>query len=187
MGNRGILHDGHGNLTAKRWTHPHWVACRLDFKGRRQPINSPRTYSQLFFLDEVTALAAGHRPCAECRHDDFQRFREAWLLGNPDAGFDDSTSMSSVDRYIHNERINRSREKVTYPALIDGLPDCVFITMVDNPADAFLIRDNHLYLWRPEGYGQPQPIQTGSTVNVLTPRSIVRAIAAGYKPTIALD
>ena len=84
FGNRGVLHDENGRLVRK-WQVRRWIACRLEFKGRRRPLLRPGRFTELFFLDEATALAAGHRPCAECRREDFVRFRDAWLDTHPGA------------------------------------------------------------------------------------------------------
>ena len=186
MGNRGILHDDQGNLTAKRWAHPNWVACRTEFKGIRQPINAPGSYTQLFFLDEATALAAGHRPCGYCRRDDFVRFREAWLHSNPQADLDDTATMGVIDRIIHAERVTRNRQKVTYAEVLDNLPDGVLVTLPEKPQDAWLVWQGTLHLWSPSGYLDRLTQPRNCTVSVLTPRSIVRAITAGYVPQVAL-
>ena len=82
MGNRGILHDRDRRLGVSRWKHPHWVCCRLAFLGRHRPVMTPGRYTELFFLDEATALAAGHRPCAECRRADYTRFLDAWTAAH---------------------------------------------------------------------------------------------------------
>jgi hypothetical protein len=186
MGNRGILHDDQGNLTAKRWTHPNWVACRTEFKGIRQPINAPGSYTQLFFLDEATALAAGHRPCGYCRRDDFICFREAWLRGNPPADLDDTATMGAIDRIIHAKRVTRNRGKVTYRELLANLPDGVFVTLPENPQVAQLIWHGSLHHWASAGYLNSLPLPQNCEVSVLTPQSIVRAIAAGYVPQVAI-
>jgi hypothetical protein len=186
MGNRGILHDDQGNLTAKRWTHPNWVACLTKFKGIRQTINAPGSYTQLFFLDEATALAAGHRPCGYCRREDFNRFREAWLRGNPQADLDDTAAMGVVDRIIHAERVTRNREKVTYVEKLANLPDGVMIALPEKPQDAWLVWQGSLHLWSPSGYLDHVPLPRDYTVSVLTPRTIVQAIAAGYVPQVIL-
>ena len=186
MGNRGILHDESGSLTKKRWTHQAWVTCRLEFKGRTSPINAPHSYTQLFFVDEATALAAGHRPCAECRREDFQRFREAWLRGNPDAGLDPSSTIKSIDRVIHSQRVSRDLGKKTWKARLHQLPDGVFLVLAAQPETAYLKWKGSLYTWNPEGYGPPVPIPEDQEVTVLTPQSIAAAISAGFVPTVSL-
>ena len=80
MGNRGIIHDAKTKtLLTRRWQHQAWICCLLSFKGYQHPIMGPSAYTELFFLDEATALAAGHRPCAYCRRADFNAFKEAWI------------------------------------------------------------------------------------------------------------
>ncbi|GAM11760.1 hypothetical protein OR1_04078 [Geobacter sp. OR-1] len=186
MGNRGILHDGNGNLTTRRWAHPNWVACETEFKGIKRPLMHPGSYTELFFLDEATALAAGHRPCWECRREDFTRFRDAWLRGNPDEECDETTSMSAIDRIIHRDRVTRAREKITYRSELASLPDGVFVALPERPADAMLLWKGKLYPWQSSGYGSAQAMPAHLAVIVLTPHCIVRAIAAGYRPTTAL-
>ena len=186
MGNRGILHDEQGNLSSKRWTHPNWVACQTKFKDIRQPINAPGSYTQLFFLDEATALAAGHRPCGYCRRDDFVRFREAWLRGNPQADLDDTATMGAIDRIIHAERVTRNRGKITFGEMLANLPDGVFVVFPEDPQVARLIWHGSLHYWAPAGYLNSVPLLQSCEVTVLTPKSIVRAIAAGYVPQVAI-
>ena len=187
MGNRGILHDENGNLQSRRWTHQNWVTCTLETKGPKRSLMAPGKYTELFFLDEATALASGHRPCWECRREHFLRFRAAWLSGNPDSECDDTTSMSAIDRIIHSERVTPSRAKVTYSSLLGSLPDGVMVALPKCPTEALLIWAGFLYPWQPEGYGKPVPMPLDQTVTVLTPYSIVSAIAAGYLPSVAVS
>lgn len=186
MGNRGILHDEHGNLKNRRWAHQNWVTCTLETKGTKRNLMAPGNYTELFFLDEATALASGHRPCWECRKENYLRFRAAWLSGNPDSGCDDSTSMSVIDRIIHSERVTPTRVKVTYTSLLASLPDGVIVSLAENPTEALLIWKGSTYPWQPGGYGEPVPVPLDRTVTVLTPYSIVSAIVAGYRPSVAL-
>lgn len=188
MGNRGILHDSEGNLTSKRWTHPHWVTCLLDFKGSKRELFTPGNYTELFFRDEATALAAGHRPCAACRRDDFRRFVAAWHKGNSHLGLPENAPIGEIDRILHRERVTCSREKVTFEAVIDDLPDGVYVTRPEAPQTACLIWRGDLHPWHSQGGGGdvPVPFLRGQKVTVLTPSSIVRAIAAGYQPHVRL-
>lgn len=135
-GNRGILHDEHGNLGRRRWTSPAWIACALKFKGRRRPIMAPNSWTELFFLDEAVALAAGHRPCRECRRADHDAFRDAWHAGNPDAGIARVEPVSRVDRFLHGERVRRDRSKVTFRAFLNTVPDGVFVVRDEQPGEA---------------------------------------------------
>ena len=186
MGNRGILHDCYGELTAKRWANKSWITCALSFKDyRRNPKErKPNEYTELFFLDEATALAAGHRPCSQCRHKDFVRFVEYWAKGN---GVPEDLSIKDIDAKLHGERVTRSREKVTYRALVDTLPDGVFVELSSEPATAWLIWHDRLHKWQSDGYGEQRPKPAGTEVVVLTPESTVNAIAAGYCPHVKLQ
>lgn len=183
MGNRGILYDKHGELTAKRWAHKSWVTCALSFKGyKRDPkTRNPNEYTELFFLDEATALAAGHRPCGQCRHKDFIRFVECWAKGNGKA---DSISIKEIDAQLHTDRVERSRKQITYPSQIDDLPDGVFIELESESKKAWLIWCGQLLRWHPDGYGERRPSPVGTIVTVLTPESTVKAITAGYRPHV---
>ena len=185
MGNRGILHNKQGDLTAKRWANKSWVTCALSFKDyRRKPKErKPNEYTELFFHDEATALAAGHRPCGQCRYKDFVRFVEYWARGN---GKPEEISIKVVDAKLHGERVTRSREKVTYSALLDTLPDGVFVELNDEPATAWLIWHDRLHRWQSDGYGEQRMKPLGTKVAVLTPESTVNAIVAGYHPQVKL-
>jgi hypothetical protein len=185
MGNRGgCFHDAEGNLTASRWVSTHWLICVLDYKGKRRRIMTPGEYTELFFLDEATALAAGHRPCALCRRSDFNRFVAAWRAGNPDRPLGDRAVVNDLDRQLHAERTTRTGEKVTYGARIDVLPDGTFVTLLDARQRAYLVWAGALHGWEPDGYVEKLPKPTATDVIVLTPRSTVGALAAGYRPTV---
>ena len=183
MGNRGILHDKEGELTSKRWAHKSWVTCALNFKDyKRTPKKrNPSEYTELFFLDEATAMAAGHRPCGQCRYKDFVRFIECWAKGN---GLSDSISVKDVDTQLHKDRVTRSREKVIRSEPIDDMPDGVFIELADEPGTAWLLWNGELLKWQEKGYGERRKRQVGLVVRVLTPESNVNAIAEGYRPHV---
>ena len=182
MGNRGILHDAGQQLGRARWRHPHWIVCRLEFKGRRRRLMAPRAYTELFFLDEATALAAGHRPCAECRRTAFNAFRSAWQQAfqatrRPPA--------PEIDRVLHGARVEpRSRRQITHAADLDALPDGAFVSLPDDPATAWLVLGVRLFAYAPEGYGPARARPSGSNVRVLTPRPTVAVLAAGYRPEL---
>src|SRR5271165_1152863 len=82
MGNRGNLHNAEGHIK-RTWQVKRWLVCLLEFKGRKRTVMRPGFYTELFFLDEATALAAGHRPCAECRRERYNDFRKAWQSSHP--------------------------------------------------------------------------------------------------------
>ncbi|MCH8166783.1 MAG: hypothetical protein IIC03_02480 [Proteobacteria bacterium] len=179
MGNRGILHDAGSRLGAARWRHKNWVCCVTEFRGRHRapmpPPGSPTRYTALFFWDEVSALAAGHRPCAECRNADWRRFKAAWAA----AGLP-GRKAHEIDRVLHPARVTRSRQQVTFDADLATLPDGVFLTRTTEHAP-LLKWCGHLWRWSPEGYADAGPGHSG-TVRVLTPSPTVAAIAAGYAP-----
>jgi hypothetical protein len=132
MGNRGILHDADRRLGSARWRHPHWICCRLRFKGRRREVMAPRRYTELFFLDEATALAAGHRPCAECRREDFRRFQAAWrdAVGAEIAA-------AAIDRALHAARIDpQTRRQTRFEAALADLPDGAFVLLADDHGES---------------------------------------------------
>lgn len=176
MGNRGVLHDASRSVV-RPWRSRAWILCRLQFKGRRREVFTPGRYSELFFLDEATAFAAGHRPCAECNRERFGAFKQAWLAGNPAAP---GIKASDIDRVLHAERISGG-DKVTYEARVDTLPDGV---MIVHEGTAYLVRGDALYAWSFEGYGKPLPRGALSRVRVLTPRSMVGAVGHGLSPQI---
>ena len=181
MGNRGIIHDpGTKTLLTRRWQHQAWICCVLSFKGYQHPIMGPSAYTELFFLDEATALAAGHRPCAYCRRKDFNAYKAAWIRAKPREGAG-SLNAPEMDRTLHRERVTRTREKVTYVARIDDLPDGV---MVAQSGRAQLIAGEHLFPWTPYGYRKGLPKQSNVNITVLTPRSTVQVVAAGYVPMV---
>jgi len=137
-------------------------------------VMSPNRYTELFFLDEAVAFAAGHRPCAECRHERFVAFKTAWRSANP-PGADE------MDAELHRARIDARRKKVTYSAPLDSLPDGSFISIEGHP---WLVYDDALLLWTPEGYTKKIKRPRNSQVTVLTPRPIVECFRNGYRPEI---
>lgn len=181
MGNRGIIHDAKTKtLLTRRWQHRAWICCVLSFKGHQHPIMGPSAYTELFFIDEATALAAGHRPCAYCRRTQFNAFKAAWLKAKPLDG-DTFLRAPEIDRTLHRERVTRKREKVTYVDRLDDLPNGV---MVVGCGRALLISGDSVFPWTPYGYQEPLPRPKDVRFAVLTPRSTVQAIAAGYVPMV---
>jgi hypothetical protein len=178
FGNRGILHDADRRIV-RRWQSKRWIACELEFRGRhREPMPvSPIRYTGLFFLDEATSLAAGHRPCAECRHEDFVRFQRTWSGDGPADHADD------IDRVLHAERLEpgRGRPKRTHPARIESLPDGAMIVMEDAP---WLVRDRELIRWTPFGYTDRSRRPRAGPATLLTPPSTIEVIRAGYSPDL---
>ena len=184
MGNRGIIHDPTSKrLLTRRWQHQAWICCVLSYKDCQHPIMGPGAYTELFFLDEATALAAGHRPCAYCRRASFNSFKSNWIKGN---GLDPEVfvPVRNIDRQLHHERVNRRREKVTYDASIDQLPNGAMIVQRNS---AMLLWEDKMFPWTPDGFAPPLPKPTGIMSIVLTPRSTVAAIRAGYAPVVGVD
>jgi hypothetical protein len=142
---------------------------------------SPGRYTELFFLDEATALAAGHRPCRECRYAAHERFKAAWLRANKNLGLSSVASIDEIDAVLHRERVSSAGAKVMYKAALSELPDGVFIVLPADPEKALLVADGRLFHWSPGGYADAGTLRRAAkTVSVLTPRSTVRALAAGY-------
>ena len=210
MGNRGILHDGRQRLR-RRWASKLWICCLLELQGRREPVMAPGRYTRLFFLDEPTALAAGHRPCAYCRRGDYNAFRAAWADGNRALGLGKTPRAVEVDAVLHAERLGPTGAKRLHRASLERLPDGVFFTpevneqpdgrgrlevsatndefwvgprQADDEAPdppALLLWRGTLWRWTPGGYLDAGPARAG-TVLTLTPPSIVAALASGYPP-----
>lgn len=181
MGNRGILHDDK-NKIIKPWAHKAWVTCLLEFKGikRSRPF-SPGTYSELFFLDEATAFAAGHRPCASCQRARHLEFKDAWGRAHLPEEHPASIDMKEVDKVIHAERAISGGGKWTYNAELVELPQG---TIFEHEAVAYLVTSKGYLPWSFEGYGAQRSIDAATLVKVLTPRSIVRAFDAGLVPIV---
>jgi hypothetical protein len=176
-GNRGILHDVNRRLGTARWRHSHWISCELSYKGWSRKVMSPGTWTELFFLDEAVALAAGHRPCALCRRTDYTAFRTAWARA-----FGRIATAAEIDRALHAARINpATRLHAIHQDEIASLPDQTFIRLEDG---IHCVHGDSLLPFAPEGYGTPRPRPTGGKVSVLTPRLIVAVLAAGYRPRL---
>jgi len=172
MGNRGgKFHAANRTLTRRRWSSRQWICCVLEFKNRQRDVWG-RYYTELFFLDEVTAFAAGHRPCFECRR------RDAELFARLFSGNGKRASAGAMDRTLHTERLD-GKAKRTHRRNIDGLPDGAMVTLGD---DIFAVRGSRLLRWTPAGYAASRARPRGMQVEVLTPPSIVSVLARGYLP-----
>jgi hypothetical protein len=181
MGNRGILHDD-GNRIVRPWAHRAWVTCLLEFNVVRRPKPfSPGNYSELFFIDEATAFSAGHRPCAHCQRTRHREFKDAWVRANVAAEFRSATLMPDVDKVLHAERTVPGGGKGTFDAPLGELP-CGAIFEYERVA--YLVAARGYLPWSFEGYGASKAVDTAAVVKVLTPRSIVRAFAAGFAPIV---
>lgn len=179
FGNRGVLHDD--DLTiVRRHQVRRWLVCVLEFRGRRRQIMRPRRYTELFFHDEAVALAAGHRPCAECRNAEYQRFREAWATG---LNLSRRPTADELDNALHSERRVVDGVRVTHKAELETLPDGVFIV---RDSEYWLLHERTLRRWTPAGYEPPRELFAGQ-VDVLTPASTVATVRAGYRPAVRVD
>lgn len=176
MGNRGILHDAGQHLGNRRWAHPNWVACRLEFRGRHRPVMQPRRYTELFFLDEAVALAAGHRPCAECRRADYRTYQRLWQTAHGG----ELPRAAAMDAALHRARVRRDRGQITHDADLADLPDGCFIAEDGLP---HLVLGGALHPYAPGGYGAPVP-RRRARVAVLTPQPTVAVLRQGYRAMI---
>jgi hypothetical protein len=177
MGNRGCLHDADGRIR-RSFAGTRWIICLLEFKGRRRPLMVPGHYTELFFLDEATALAAGHRPCMECQRRRYLLFRDHWQA----PGVTGTPSASALDAALHADRLEAGRGRRTYVERLAALPDGA---MAVDGGRAQLVRAGALVPWTPEGYATGARHEPATAeVRVLTPRSIVQAIARGYPVAI---
>jgi hypothetical protein len=183
MGNRGVLHDDRGHVK-RAWQVKRWLVCVLEFRGRQRTVMTPHRYTELFFLDEATALAAGHRPCAECRHARFLAFCNAWGTANPGDGRSARPTATVIDDRLHAERMASDRSKRSFVTALDELPDGVFVTVAAWGEQPYLVWGDHLLAWSPGGYGERRRRPKRAEVKVLTPPSTVKAIRAGYAPEI---
>jgi hypothetical protein len=179
MGNRGIIHDpATRKLLRRRWTTKAWIICLCAFKGRHRRIMGTGSYTELFFLDEVTALAAGHRPCFECQRERAREFARCFAAGDGRA----AVRASEIDAVLHGERLAAGNgARVLLEGGLAKLPDGA---VVARDGRAFAIRDGRLLEWRPEGYAPAVPAgtQADDGWSLVTPYSTVRAIRAGFRP-----
>jgi len=176
-GNRGIIHDpATRTLLRKRWASRAWLVCVCEFRGRRREVMGGRSWTELFFLDEATALSAGHRPCFFCRRDDAKRFRAAWEQGN---GFR-RVLARDIDKVLHRERLSGGKKRLHAVQMpLEELPDGA---MLQHGAESFLIVRGQALAWSPAGYRKaPNAIKDAM---LLTPPSTLRALSAGYRPVL---
>jgi hypothetical protein len=174
-GNRGSLHDPAGRVV--RYSRGRaWAICVLEFKGRRRQQWAPGRLTELYFLDEATGLAAGHRPCGECRYREYQAFKRCWT-----AAFGGGVpGVAEIDARLHADRLVRPGVRRSYSAALPELPDGVMVSAGGSP---FLVWHGGLLAWTPGGYRDRVPADAGS-VTVITPRATVAVLAAGYRPVV---
>ena len=189
FGNRGCLHDRNGNIKWLQKTD-RWIICELSFKDRRRPLLQPGRYTELFFMDEATALAAGHRPCMECRRPAAKEFLAL-------TGFE---TVTALDTQLSSERLLDG-------PVVDDLTSLPNGTMVGWLFTAYLVYEGGLYRWSFDGYERVESIQkdveatiipnslglsrldtkfTQEEVKLITPRTTVEALRRGYLPHVNL-
>jgi hypothetical protein len=183
MGNRGgCFHLPDRTLGTRRWATRQWIACVLEFKDRhREAMMQPNRYTELFFLDEATALSAGHRPCFECRRRDAERFAQLWAETR---SWPAPARAPEMDLVLQEERVGAHGQKVTYRAQLSALPAGTFVRMPEEGVAPYLIEGDRLLPWTVAGYGPPLPRPKRREVDVLTPRSIVAVLSSGYRPML---
>ena len=177
MGNRGGALHNEKHEIVRQYASKRWITCLLEFKGRHRVLMSPRRYTELFFLDEAVALAAGHRPCAECRREPFNAFKAAWRpeqVGN-------FLCADDIDWELHKARIDGPKQKVTYQADSKALPEGCFVQIRDG---SYLVWREGLLRWSPGGYVEKHSWPDHGNVTVLTPEPIVSCLRHGYRPEI---
>lgn len=176
MGNRGILHDDDGHLGRARWRHKAWVCCVLDFKNRKRPLMQPGHYTELFFHDEAVALAAGHRPCAECRRPDFNAYLQA--VGHVG-------KVAEFDKVLHDARaIPRVFAQRRHTSTVETLPEGAFF--LNDKGKPTLIWQDAAHPFTPTGYLPRMKLPTGD-VTVLTPEPSLAALRNGFIPSVRLS
>ena len=195
-GNRGCLHDERETIR-RPYAVKRWIACQLEFRGRRRArLMAPGRYTELFFLDEVTALAAGHRPCAECRRGDYNRLVELWSALHPD-----QHSADAIDAQLHGERLvgrggeraggepqrggeRRGGERRLHEVAYGELPDGAFVLHDGAPA---LVLGNALLMWSPAGYGERRRRpRRNAAARMITPPSLLELLRSGWSPLVPL-
>jgi hypothetical protein len=167
-GNRGILHNENKELVCTTWRHKAWIICELEFRGWKREVMTGRSWTELFFLDEYTALAAGHRPCAFCRPEAYKKFRDAWH-----AATGIKPTAPQMDHQLHIERTARIKGQ-TFPAILGDLPNGTMVEFPNQLGTAWLIQNQILKQWTHQGYTQQIPLDPNQKVNQITPPSTVQ-------------
>jgi hypothetical protein len=179
MGNRGILHNERKELVTQGWRTKRWLICELTFKNRHREVMQPHLYTELFFLDEVVALAAGHRPCMECRRSAFASFADSWSRSSGRA-----VSVQEIDAALHLERVPAMRGRKRWQACLAALPHGTMVVSLEDPRSAWLKLETGLFEWSHAGYIRIEDQPANLLVDVLTPYSTVQALRGGYSPYI---
>ena len=177
-GNRGCLHDGDGRVR-RRFAGQRWIACRLRFRGwHREPLLQPGRFTELFFLDEATALAAGYRPCALCRRADYDALSAIWRELHPG-----QVGADAIDAQLHSERVDaETRAQLHHKSSIAELPDGAFVQR----GDPWLVLGDTLLQWTPRGYAERAPRPARGAATVVTPPSLLDVLRRGWHPLVPL-
>jgi hypothetical protein len=178
-GNRGCLHDANGSIR-RRYDGKRWIACQLQFRGwHREQLLQAGRFTELFFLDEATALAAGHRPCALCRREDYRRLVAIWRELRPD-----QVGADAIDAQLHTERVAPgTRAQLRHDAQLDELPDGAFVLWEGAPR---LVLGERLLRWTAAGYDAPEPRPPGRHALLITPPSLLALLRADWQPLVPL-
>ncbi|WP_199836242.1 hypothetical protein [Streptomyces sp. NRRL F-4489] len=179
LGNRGRLHNQQQELI-RSWRTTNWISCRLQFRGRQRQVMGPASYTELFFLDEATSFAAGHRPCSECRNADYLRFKKAWMTAY---GLNHLPSAHTIDHALARDRLDPGRSRqIRHDQDRDALPDGTMIQWQDAP---WLVWGARIFRWTHDGYTEAVTRHSlPQQATVLTPRCTVRVLQAGYRPLV---
>jgi hypothetical protein len=177
VGNRGVLINDRREVV-RPFRLQRWITCSLQFKDRHREVFTPRRWTELFFLDEATAMSAGHRPCAECRRERYNAYKSAWL-----ASVKNRSNISAVemDSILNSDRLLPNAEKRTFPAKLSSLPPGTFFEYENA---AILIWNDQLWRWSFSGYVPARPLGPPTLVEVLTPSSTLNVLSEGYIPQV---
>jgi hypothetical protein len=148
MGNRGVIHNADQQII-RPFKLNTWITCLLEFKNRKRVVMTPDRWTELFFMDEATSFAAGHRPCAECRREDFNRFKSFWLLANPEFKFDTKTPIQKIDQILHKERISPDKSKIIFKEFSNLIPNGSFVAI---DKQAYIVSNQEIFRWTSFGY-----------------------------------
>ena len=178
-GNRGCLHDDHARIR-RRFAGRRWIACRLRYRDwHRAPLMAPGRFTELFFLDEATAFAAGHRPCALCRRADHEALVATWRDLHPD-----QVGADAIDAQLHAERVDpTTRAQRRHEAAFAELPDGAFVAHDDRP---WLVVGAELMRWTPSGYTEREPRPLQGRAQVLTPPLLIEVLRRDWRPSVPL-
>lgn len=183
-GNRGVIHNDKKQII-RAFKSKAWITCALEFKGMKRIVMSPNRWTELFFLDEATAFAAGHRPCAYCRRTDFNQFKALWLKANRELFELADEKMTTIDAVLQEERLKKNGAKKVHSAPLLSLPDGVIFCFKNDKTKPFLIYKNHLFEWHESGYLSAMKMpEINDEVSVLTPLSIINVFKQNYVPQV---